>query len=76
MQANGQCCEDNPDALNMHELLLPGHLLLKFMKEQLENCLESLIQQVTHCTCFLAEDDEQCKGSSTAATRVMVSDCR
>jgi hypothetical protein len=26
---NQQCCEDNPDALTHHELLLPGHLLAK-----------------------------------------------
>ena len=45
--ANGQCCEDNPDALTHHEVLLPGHLLLKFMKEQLETCLDLLKQQIT-----------------------------
>jgi DNA-directed RNA polymerase I subunit RPA2 len=39
--ANGQCCEDNPDALTHHEVLLPGHLLLKFMKEQLEVNLDT-----------------------------------
>ena len=44
--ANGQCCEDNPDALTHHEVLLPGHLLLKFLKEQLETCLELLRQQI------------------------------
>lgn len=44
--ANGQCCEDNPDALTHHEVLLPGHLLLKFMREQLETCLDLLRQQV------------------------------
>lgn len=44
--ANGQCCEDNPDALTHHEVLLPGHLLLKFMREQLETCLDLLKQQV------------------------------
>jgi hypothetical protein len=36
---NQQCCEDNPDALTHHELLLPGHLLAKFAKEKLEDCL-------------------------------------
>lgn len=45
-QANRQCCEDNPDALNHHELLLPGHLLLKFVKEQLENNLDMAVGQV------------------------------
>lgn len=39
---NHQCCEDNPDALTHHEVLLPGHLLLKFLKEQLETCLDGL----------------------------------
>jgi len=44
--ANGQCCEDNPDALTHHEVLLPGHLLLKFLREQLETCLDLFRQQV------------------------------
>ncbi|PNW80548.1 hypothetical protein CHLRE_07g322176v5 [Chlamydomonas reinhardtii] len=35
----GACAEDNPDALTHHEILLPGHLLLKFMKEKLEDTL-------------------------------------
>ena len=38
-QANSACCEDNPDALTHHELLLPGHLLVKFLREKLEDCL-------------------------------------
>jgi DNA-directed RNA polymerase I subunit RPA2 len=42
LQVNGQCCEDNPDALTHHELLLPGHLLLTFFKEKLEDCLQVL----------------------------------
>lgn len=29
-----------------HEVLLPGHLLLKFLREQLENCLDAFRQQV------------------------------
>jgi len=41
-QVNQQCCEDNPDALTHHELLLPGHLLAKFAKEKLEDCLMAL----------------------------------
>ncbi len=45
-QANNQCCEDNPDALTHHEVLLPGHLLLKFLKEQLETCLDTFRAQV------------------------------
>lgn len=43
---NGQCVEDNPDALTHQEVLLPGHLLLKFMREQMETCLESLKNQI------------------------------
>ena len=43
---NGQCVEDNPDALTHQEVLLPGHLLLKFMREQLETCLDSLKNQI------------------------------
>lgn len=46
VQANSQCCEDNPDALTHHEVLLPGHLLLKFLKEQLEGCLDAFRGQV------------------------------
>ncbi|KAL4859361.1 DNA-directed RNA polymerase I subunit 2 [Chlorella vulgaris] len=38
--ADHQCSEDNPDALTHHEALLPGHLLLKFLREQLETALE------------------------------------
>eukprot|EP00798_Chlamydomonas_sp_ICE-L_P010691 gene10691-12383_t len=40
------CCEDNADALTHHELLMPGHLLLKFMKEKLEDCLSIFKDQV------------------------------
>jgi DNA-directed RNA polymerase beta subunit len=43
---NGQCCEDNPDALTHHEVLLPGHLLLKYFKEKLEDCLEVLQEAI------------------------------
>jgi hypothetical protein len=39
VQANGQCCEDNPDALTHHEVLLPGmhqlwmsHLIVIIMR--------------------------------------------
>lgn len=44
--ANGKCCEDNPDANTFHEILLPGHLLCKFMKEKLEDCLARFAAQV------------------------------
>jgi len=37
------CCEDNPDALTHHELLLPGHLLCKFLKEKLHDSLELML---------------------------------
>lgn len=39
---NSACCEDNPDALTHHELLLPGHLLLKFLREKLQDGLGTL----------------------------------
>ena len=44
--ANRQCSDDNADALTHHELLLPGHLLLKFVKEQLETTLDSIIATI------------------------------
>jgi len=37
------CCEDNADALTHHELLLPGHLLCKFLKEKLYDSLEVML---------------------------------
>jgi DNA-directed RNA polymerase beta subunit len=45
-QADRRCCEDNPDALTHHEVLLPGHLMLKFLREQLETALDAFRQQV------------------------------
>ncbi|KAG1670388.1 hypothetical protein FOA52_000148 [Chlamydomonas sp. UWO 241] len=44
---NSACCEDNPDACTHHELLLPGHLLVKFIKEKLEDCLGLVKELVT-----------------------------
>jgi hypothetical protein len=41
-QVASACCEDNPDALTHHELLLPGHLLLKFLREKLQDGLGTL----------------------------------
>lgn len=41
--ANSVCCEDNADALTHHELLLPGHLLCKFLKEKLYDSLELML---------------------------------
>jgi hypothetical protein len=43
LQANSVCCEDNADALTHHELLLPGHLLCKFLKEKLYDSLEVML---------------------------------
>ncbi len=42
-----QCCEDNPDALTSHEVLLPGHLLMRFAREKLEDCLASVKESVS-----------------------------
>lgn len=43
---NSACCDDNPDALTSHEILLPGHFLCKFLREKLEDCLDALKEQV------------------------------
>lgn len=43
---NFQCCEDNPDALSHHEILLPGQLLAKYFKEKVEEGLSEFVQQV------------------------------
>lgn len=51
---NQQCCEDNPDALTHHELLLPGHLLAKFAKEKLEDCLAAIKWVAVH-TCAVCQ---------------------
>lgn len=45
-QVNRNCCEDNADALTHHELLMPGQLLAKFVKEKLEDCLELFVSLV------------------------------
>lgn len=44
--ANLQCCEDNPDGLTYHEILLPGQLLAKFFKEQVETALAEFAEHV------------------------------
>ncbi len=31
-QVNSACCDDNADALTHHELMMPGHLMCKFIK--------------------------------------------
>lgn len=41
-----RCCPDNPDAATSHELLLPGHLLMRFVREKLGDCLEAVVEQV------------------------------
>lgn len=43
---NFQCCDDNPDALSHHEILLPGQLLAKYFKEKVEDSLSEFVQQV------------------------------
>lgn len=40
--AKGDICIDNPDSVMNHELLLPGHLYLKILKEQLQDMLQSI----------------------------------
>ncbi len=45
-QVAGAACDDNADALTHHEIMLPGHLLLKFMKEKLQDSLSLLKEQV------------------------------
>lgn len=37
--ANAQCSDDNADALTHHEIMLPGHLLLKFVQDKMHDCL-------------------------------------
>lgn len=45
----GQCCEDNPDALTHHEIMLPGQLLCKFLQDKLQECMEMFKAQArTH----------------------------
>ena len=43
---NLQCCEDIPDALSHHEILLPGELLQKKFKDRAEELLSDMTQQV------------------------------
>lgn len=43
---NLQCCEDNPDALTHHEILLPGDLLQKKFVDRVEQILSEMGQQV------------------------------
>ncbi|OXB68365.1 hypothetical protein ASZ78_015305 [Callipepla squamata] len=40
--AKGECMEDNPDSLMNQEVLTPGQLFLMFLKERLENWLQSV----------------------------------
>lgn len=44
---NLQCCEDNPDALTHHEILLPGDLLQKKFVDRVEQVLSETGQQVS-----------------------------
>jgi DNA-directed RNA polymerase beta subunit len=43
---NLQCCEDNPDTLTHHEILLPGQLLVKLFKEKVEEAMTGMVEQV------------------------------
>lgn len=42
---HGQCCTDNTDSLCHHEVLLPGCLISRYLKEKVE---EALIQVISH----------------------------
>ena len=42
----GDCCADNADSPANHEVLLPGHLWLMFIKEKLEDILTGLRAQI------------------------------
>lgn len=58
---NLQCCEDSPDALTHHELLLPGQLLVKFFKEKAEEAVHELGEQVpSSCIPCLVHNDVKC----------------
>lgn len=43
---DGHCGEDSADALTHHEILLPGHLLMKAMHERLSVWLQTFGEQV------------------------------
>lgn len=45
-----RCCPDNPDAATSHEVLLPGHLLMRFLREKLGDCLDAVVEQVRRDT--------------------------
>lgn len=56
---NLQCCEDDPDALTHHEILLPGHLMAKYFKEKVEESLNDFVEHVRfRC---LAVDKDSCQ---------------
>jgi DNA-directed RNA polymerase I subunit RPA2 len=42
-----KCCEDNADAFQNHEVLLPGHLINAIFKEKLEDMLVSFKQSIS-----------------------------
>lgn len=44
--AKGDICQDNPDSVMNHELLLPGHLYLMILKEKLQEMLLSIKQGI------------------------------
>lgn len=45
---HGRCCADNMDALCHHELLLPGCILARYLKEKMEETLVQIIAHVRH----------------------------
>ncbi|KCV69185.1 DNA-directed RNA polymerase I subunit RPA2 [Fonticula alba] len=42
----GDTSPDNPDSLNNHEVLMPGHLLMMFLKEKLAEQLSNYLAQI------------------------------
>jgi DNA-directed RNA polymerase I subunit RPA2 len=44
--AGGECGPDNPDSLQNHELMLPGHFMCSFVKEKFAEVLEALRDNV------------------------------
>jgi len=62
-QASGRCQGDNPDSLMHQEVLLPGHLLQQFFKEQMQEWLtklsELLVKDAQEAPAFTGFQDSQ-----------------
>lgn len=43
---SGASCADNPDSPQHHEVLLPGYLYGMIIKERLDECLNTVKQQI------------------------------